>query len=130
MTPTTMIRFAAVLGALGVACGAFGAHGLEGKIPEHDLGTWNKAVHYQLWHALALLLVAALHDRLKKASAAALCFAIGTAVFSGTLYLLVLTGVKALGAITPIGGVLMIAGWALLLAKKTISTPIAAGAAT
>lgn len=118
MSVTNLLRFAAILGALGVACGAFGAHGLEGRIPAHDLETWNKAVHYQLWHALAMLATLALADRLRRPAAAALCFGLGTAIFSGSLYLLVLSGVKVLGAITPIGGVLMIAGWLLLLAKK------------
>ena len=118
MTSKQLVRFAAVLGAVAVACGAFGAHGLEGRIPAHDLDIWNKAVHYQLWHALAMLAVAAGFDTWKRPAAVGLCFGLGTCIFSGSLYLLVLSGVKVLGAITPIGGVLMIAGWLLMLAVR------------
>lgn len=118
MQRSTLLRIAAALGALGVVCGAFGAHGLEGRLPARDLEIWNKAVHYQLWHALALVGVAALWEHLKRPAAAGICFALGAGIFSGSLYALVLSGVKVLGAITPIGGVLMIVGWLLLLATR------------
>ena len=119
MTPTTMLRTGAVLAALAVAAGAFGAHGLEDLLAERGTtATFETAVRYQMWHALALLLCAALHHTGLRCTNAAWCFVTGTVIFSGTLYGIALTGPRWLGAITPIGGVLMLAGWvALALAR-------------
>jgi uncharacterized membrane protein YgdD (TMEM256/DUF423 family) len=101
---------------LGVALGAFGAHGLEGRISGADLATFETAVRYQMYHALALLLVAALPDALTRRGGrvAGWGFAGGIVVFSGSLYLLLLTGQGWLGALTPVGGVAFLAGWAAL----------------
>lgn len=115
----------AILGSLGVALGAFGAHWLEGAVQQWGLApevqlkrlaTWEVAVRYQMYHALALLAVGVLAtrgmNRLLGWSAG--LFIVGTAIFSGCLYALVLSGVKILGAIVPIGGTCLIVGWILL----------------
>lgn len=102
----------ALLAATGVALGAFGAHGLRAILSPQQLGWWNTAVQYQLWHALGLVALAALPVA-RKATPAAL-LALGTAAFSGSLYLMALTDLRWLGMVTPLGGTLMIAGWLLL----------------
>ncbi len=104
----------AVLGLLGVAAGAFGAHALRDAVPPADLEIWKTAAHYQQLHALALVGVAALaRDGLTKAlRVAAVAFTIGILVFAGTLDAIVLGGPRALGAVTPIGGLCLMAGWA------------------
>ncbi len=110
------------MAALAVGLGAFGAHGLERPLqqwyPEsaaRKLDTWNTAVEYQMYHAIGLLIVGCFAERrFRFLRAAAFCFVAGILVFSGLLYALVLSDVKILGAIVPIGGVSMIAGWLLL----------------
>lgn len=115
-------KLAGVLGAVGVAMGAFGAHGLQGRgFDASDIAVWNTAARYQLVHALALLGVAA-HPR--KPALIGWLFTIGTLVFSGSLYALVLTQIKLLGAITPLGGLCFIAGWALLVVWPTRAMPL------
>lgn len=113
----------ALLGGIGVAAGAFGAHGLKAHFEANgQAANWETAVRYALFHALALVAVAILsgmpaaeacRGRLWWAGA---CFAAGTAVFSGLLAILALSGFRILGAIVPIGGVLLLVGWALLFA--------------
>jgi uncharacterized membrane protein YgdD (TMEM256/DUF423 family) len=108
---------AAVLGGLAVALGAFGAHALQQRLTPDLLAIFETAVRYQMYHALALLGVALAAQRLPDSVllyAAGWLFVAGTVVFSGTLYALVFSGVRALGAVTPIGGVALIAGWACL----------------
>lgn len=108
----------AVYGLLGVAFGAFGAHALRTRLSAEMLAVWKTGVEYQLVHALALLAVGLL---LRQGAApgalqpAGVCFAAGVLLFSGSLYALCLSGVRVLGAITPVGGLLFLAGWALLL---------------
>jgi uncharacterized membrane protein YgdD (TMEM256/DUF423 family) len=115
-----MERFFAVLGALSglvaVAAGAFGAHGLKSRLTPDLLAVFETAARYQMFHALALLAAAWAIGRWtgRAAVAAGWCFAGGTLVFSGSLYLLALTGLRAFGAITPVGGALFLAGWLLL----------------
>jgi uncharacterized membrane protein YgdD (TMEM256/DUF423 family) len=106
----------AVMGALGVAFGAFGAHGLRARVTPDLLRIWETGAHYHLIHALALCAAAYAIQRFPGglSIAAAWCFLLGIALFSGSLYLLAFTGIRALGAITPFGGVLFIAGWVLL----------------
>ena len=102
----------AVFGFLGVAFGAFGAHALEGRVADPDLlDTWATGARYHLVHALALCAVAA-HP--SKPALAGWLFAAGIVLFSGSLYLLAITGVGTLGAVTPFGGMALIAGWVLL----------------
>ena len=104
----------AVLGFIGVAAGAFGAHGLKGMLTPERFETFEVAVRYQMYHALAILLAALLG-----APQAAWCFLAGVVVFSGSLYLLVLTDTRWLGAITPIGGLCFLAGWVALAVYGT-----------
>ncbi|MGH8665268.1 MAG: DUF423 domain-containing protein [Burkholderiales bacterium] len=96
--------------------GAFGAHALKAHLEAPALATFEVGVRYQMYHALALLAVAWVHDRWpsRLVQAAGWLFIAGTLVFSGSLYLLVLLGVSALGAITPFGGAALLAGWACL----------------
>ncbi len=103
---------------LGVALGAFGAHGLRDRLTADLLATFETGVRYQVYHALALLAVAWAVTRWPASGlppAAGWLFVAGTLLFSGSLYLLALTGVRLFGAITPLGGVAFIAGWACLL---------------
>ena len=102
----------ALLAGLGVALGAFGAHGLRDTLDAQALGWWETAVDYQMWHAVALIALSAV--RSVRTSLPAALIGAGTIVFSGSLYAMALTGVRWLGAVTPVGGLLMIAGWALL----------------
>jgi uncharacterized membrane protein YgdD (TMEM256/DUF423 family) len=109
-------------GFLGVALGAFGAHGLRGTLAHaadgaRRLEVWQTAAHYQLVHALALALAAYLATRTSSAAAnlAGYLFQAGIAIFSGSLYVLALTGVRAIGAITPIGGVCLLSGWVCVI---------------
>ncbi len=104
-------RLGAVLAFIGVGLGAFGAHSLEGILTPERLETFETGVRYQMYHALALLAIGALPV---KAHRAALFIFVGSLIFSGSLYILVLSGISWLGAITPIGGVLQLIGWALL----------------
>ena len=117
-------RFAAivgaVLGALGVVLGAFGAHALRSHLEPRDLEVFETAVRYQMYHAFALIAAAWLLSRnVPYAGHAAWAFVIGVAIFSGSLYLMVATGQRWLGAVTPIGGVALIAGWCLLAVAAT-----------
>ena len=114
----TLVRIGAILGFLGVALGAFGAHALREKLPPNLLETWHTAVLYHLLHAVALLALG-LYARSTGAdvrTGGGLLLA-GVLVFSGSLYALALTGIKPLGAITPIGGLLLLAGWAWIALK-------------
>jgi uncharacterized membrane protein YgdD (TMEM256/DUF423 family) len=99
-----------LIGFFGVAAGAFGAHALRTIVSPARLETFEVAVRYQMYHALALVLAGWLG-----ATGAAWCFVAGTVIFSGSLYLLVLTEQRWLGAVTPIGGLLFLAGWLLLV---------------
>jgi len=106
----------ALMGALGVAFGAFGAHGLRARVTPDLLRIWETGAHYHLIHALALIAAAWAIQRFPGALsvAAGWCFLFGILIFSGSLYTLAFTGIRWLGAITPIGGVLFIVGWVLL----------------
>jgi len=115
----------AILGAAAVACGAFGAHGLESRLEKDGaldaadlrrIEVWETAARYQMYHALALLAVGLIGMRRpsKPLFVAGVAMTLGTIVFSGCLYALVLSGQMWLGAIVPIGGTLMIVGWVAL----------------
>lgn len=117
MAQPTLIA-AAVYGLLGVVFGAFGAHALAPRLDEDMQAVWQTAVQYQFWHALALLGLGALMKTGADSNwldAASVCYCAGILIFSGSLYILALSGIRWLGAITPIGGLLLIAGWAALL---------------
>jgi uncharacterized membrane protein YgdD (TMEM256/DUF423 family) len=106
----------AVLGFLGVALGAFGAHGLRTRLAPELLTVFETGVRYQIYHAFALLATAwaAQAGDPGPARWAGWCFLLGTVLFSGSLYTLSLTGIRRFGAVTPLGGLLFLAGWALL----------------
>ncbi|MDX1420589.1 MAG: DUF423 domain-containing protein [Rubricoccaceae bacterium] len=112
-------------GALAVAAGAFGAHALEGAVPDERLATWATAAHYHAVHALALVATGAAAARLAGSwmRAAGWLFAVGIVLFAGSLYLLVWLDLPALGAATPLGGVAFLAGWGCLGAGAWARTP-------
>lgn len=110
------LTLGAISGFVAVAFGAFGAHALKARLSMEMLTIWKTANEYHFYHALALLLVGVLarQGKLSGLDVSAGCFLAGIVVFSGSLYLLALTGTRWLGAITPIGGLLFLAGWAWL----------------
>ncbi|MGH9341184.1 MAG: DUF423 domain-containing protein [Acidobacteriota bacterium] len=107
----------AVFGFLSVAAGAFGAHGLRGRLSPEMLEVYEVAVRYQMYHALALLIVGLLAARAAGLAntAAGWLFVLGILIFSGSLYLLSLTGARWWGAVTPMGGLCLLAGWVCFL---------------
>lgn len=113
----SFLLLAALFGLTGVALGAFAAHALKARITADYLAVFQTGVHYQLFHALALFGVALLmlHVPGRLLVAAGSLFAVGVLLFSGSLYLLALTGVGKLGIITPFGGVAFLSGWFCLL---------------
>jgi uncharacterized membrane protein YgdD (TMEM256/DUF423 family) len=111
MNPWLLV--AAINGFVAVAAGAFGAHGLQHRLDAHSLTTFETSARYQMYHALAIG-VAALVARTTAGDIACALFLAGIVLFSGSLYLLALTGIRALGFITPIGGAAFLAGWAAL----------------
>ena len=102
--------------ALVILIGAFGAHGLKHSLDEQALGWWRTAVRYQAWHALGLFVVhfMARHDSRRLIHIVGVLFLVGTVLFSGSLYVMSLTQIRALGAVTPLGGLSWAAGWILL----------------
>ena len=106
----------ALMAFMAVALGAFGAHALRGRLSPVDLATFETAVRYQMYHALGLILVAVRSGAFSSllARVAGWAFTVGTLVFSGSLYVLVLTGERWLGAVTPVGGVAFLVGWGAL----------------
>lgn len=115
-TQRDFVLIAAVFGLLAVAAGAFAVHGLEKSVALERLEVFKTAVQYQMYHALALLAAACLSKRWggRLIAVAGWLFVAGTVVFSGSLYLLVLTDTPLLGVITPIGGIGFLAGWTVL----------------
>ncbi|WP_227370507.1 DUF423 domain-containing protein [Halomonas sp. M20] len=106
----------ALSGFILVLAGAFGAHGLEGRVSERLLAAFETGVRYQAWHTLAILAVLIWRQRqpLRGQKLVMGLWGAGMVLFSGSLYLMTLTGIRALGMITPIGGVLFLAGWLML----------------
>ncbi|MCH9626434.1 MAG: hypothetical protein S4CHLAM2_00560 [Chlamydiales bacterium] len=102
-----------LFGFLAVATGAFGAHALKNRLSQEMLAIFEVGVRYQMYHALALLVVAFIPGF--QAAFAGWAFLLGTLVFSGSLYALSISGIKVLGAITPIGGLLLLVGWIFLI---------------
>ncbi|RMF70832.1 MAG: DUF423 domain-containing protein [Acidobacteria bacterium] len=111
-----LLAIAALLGGLAVAAGAFGAHALGQRVGAEQLAWWETGVRYQLAHALAMMLAVLLARAGAGGAAlvAAALLAAGTVIFSGTLYAMTLGAPRVLGAVTPIGGVAMLAGWLVL----------------
>lgn len=104
-----------LFGFLSVALGAFGAHALEGKISESSIATWEKAVHYQMFHAVSILIVGFALIRFDSSALlfAGWSFVIGVLLFSGSLYMYSTTGIRTMAMITPFGGVIFLLGWIL-----------------
>jgi uncharacterized membrane protein YgdD (TMEM256/DUF423 family) len=113
----TFMLIGAVSALIGVGFGAFGAHGLRAKTSPEMLAVFETGVRYQMYHALAVLIVALALARLDGAlmRSAGWLFTAGTILFCGSLYGIVLTGTTGLGAITPVGGLLFLAGWGCLV---------------
>ncbi|HWL11454.1 MAG TPA: DUF423 domain-containing protein, partial [Ureibacillus sp.] len=100
--------------------GAFGAHALENILDEYGTGIWETAVQYQMFHAIAMLAIGILMSQkllgsVKQLKSAVICMNLGVVFFSGSLYILAISGISILGAVTPIGGVLFLAGWVLVI---------------
>ena len=112
----TFLLLGAIAAFLAVILGAFGAHALRGRLSPGMLAVFQTGVQYHVYHALALILVSAIMGRMSGwlIQTAGWCFVAGIVLFSGSLYLLAATGVTVLGAITPIGGLAFLIGWACL----------------
>ena len=113
----TFLLIGSLVGFLGVAAGAFGAHGLRSRLSPDMLAVFETAVRYQMYHVFALLITAAVMARVGDARLLAIAgwsFITGVVLFSGSLYALALTGISSLGAITPLGGLAFLVGWACL----------------
>jgi len=114
----TFLRIGALLGFIDVAIGAFGAHALKERLSPDLLAVFETGVRYQMYHALAILIVALIIGRSSgnaRATWAGWCFVAGIVLFSGSLYVLALTGIGVFGAITPLGGLFFLAGWLCLV---------------
>ncbi|MFJ7668554.1 DUF423 domain-containing protein [Lysinibacillus sp. NPDC097195] len=110
----------ALHGFLAVALGAFGAHALKDIVDDYGRGIWETAVQYQMFHATGLLIIGLLMSskllgEIKQLKLAGIFFNLGIVFFAGSLYVLAVSGIKVLGAITPIGGVLFLVGWVLII---------------
>ena len=103
-----------MLGLSGVALGAWGAHGLTGFLGHDNIGAWGTAVQYQLIHAVAIVALSLSPSR-RNLDLSGWLFALGVVVFCGSIYTLVLGGPRWLGPVTPVGGVLFLVGWSLLI---------------
>ena len=112
----TFLIIAAVFGFLGVAFGAFGAHALKDKLTPQLLETFETGIRYQMYHvfAIAVVALAMSHWRVGLLNVSGWLFVAGIIIFSGSLYILALTGQKMWGAVTPFGGLALLAGWATL----------------
>ncbi|MDO6515280.1 MULTISPECIES: DUF423 domain-containing protein [unclassified Neptuniibacter] len=116
MSKKLILMISAMSGFFAVACGAFGAHGLKDLLEPNLYAVYQTGVEYQFYHTFALLFIAVAPANLssKHLGWAGIAFTLGILLFSGSLYLLALTGIKVLGAITPLGGVAFLCGWALV----------------
>jgi uncharacterized membrane protein YgdD (TMEM256/DUF423 family) len=116
MRSTTCIRAGALLAGIAVALGAFAAHAMRDRYDATALHTFETGVRYHLVHALAVVLCGVLPANTRRVGAAAFAFTVGVILFSGSLYALVWWDLRALGIVTPLGGVSFLVGWALLAA--------------
>ena len=129
LNPKQTLSVGALLGALGVALGAFGAHALKPTLlANQSLETYELAVRYQFYHAFALLIIGLLMEKIESKTlvSAATCTVAGVVLFSGSLYALAFETGKAMAFVTPIGGVFLLIGWVLLLisvVKRTTKKP-------
>lgn len=109
--------FSSIFLFIAVALGAFGAHGLEGKVAEKALGTWKTGVTYQFYHAFALMILASLHSRYESLKLTWIykLFIVGIILFSFNCYVYTLTGIKTFAMIVPLGGLSFLAGWIICI---------------
>lgn len=115
MQKTNWIIVACLLAFIGVALGAFGAHGLKETLAVGQrAGWWSTAVDYHMWHVMGILFAGLLHERRGRGAGAALAFSVGILIFSGSLYAMALGAPSWFGAVTPIGGLGFLVGWILL----------------
>ena len=116
-TSRALILAGAIFGLLGVVLGAVGVHALRDALDAKALGTFQTGVRFQMYHALALLAVGLLADRWKTGlvKLSGILFTVGIILFSGSLYILAVTGIGVFGAVAPLGGMSLIAAWALLV---------------
>ena len=116
MSPLFWIILGSISGFLSVSIGAFGAHGLKSDLGEDLLAIFETAARYQMYDALAIIFLGLIMNSFQSPlfDWSGWLFILGTLLFSGSLYLLVLTGIKTFGAITPIGGICLLAGWVFL----------------
>ena len=114
----SLVRLAGLFGLTGVALGAFGAHALKARLTPEALEIYRTGALYHLVHAGVLVGIAGVQDRLRAPRLTATLFAAGIAIFSGSLYILALSGVRLWGAVTPFGGVALLAGWGTLLLPR------------
>ncbi|HEY8551320.1 MAG TPA: DUF423 domain-containing protein [Vicinamibacterales bacterium] len=117
LSPALLLAAGSILAGLAVAIGAFGAHGLRALVTPERLATFETGVRYHFYHAVAIVLAALVARAWPDAAApriASLLFLLGIALFSGSLYLLVLTDTPSWGAVAPFGGIAFLAGWAVL----------------
>ena len=118
------LTIAAVLGGLSVALGAFGAHALEGKLSDRAQEIFETATRYQMYHALALMLVAVLLSRAEAAQSwlttAGVALIVGVLLFCGSLYTISFSGIKGFGAVAPLGGLALMIGWGCLAVSPWI----------
>jgi uncharacterized membrane protein YgdD (TMEM256/DUF423 family) len=123
---TRLLLLGSISAFIGVAAGAFGAHGLEARLPAELLAVYETGVRYELVHAVALLFVGLAAERWPKAGwgKAGWMFLAGTVLFSGSLYILALTGARVLGAVTPLGGLCFLLGWILAAIAALRSDPL------
>ncbi|RNC83836.1 MAG: DUF423 domain-containing protein [Balneola sp.] len=123
MSPSRTIALAGFLMMLAIALGAFGAHALEGRLTLERLDTWQIAVRYQVWNSLGIIAMVLVGKHfMVDTKAMGLSLIFGIVIFSGSLYTLCLTNIGIFGAITPIGGLLMIIAWGLFAWKLFINT--------
>jgi uncharacterized membrane protein YgdD (TMEM256/DUF423 family) len=116
MTVRLFLLFAAVSGFVAVSMGAFGAHALKGHLSDRMLQVLQTGVQYQFYHTLALMLVVVLlkHRASRLLAGSGVAFAVGIILFSGSLYVLALSGIHTFGAVTPFGGIGFLTGWVML----------------
>lgn len=128
MSKHPLLVLGGVLGALGVGLGAFGAHALKASLEAAEDGAtrlawWHTATQYHLWHALLIVALGVWGQSGRRVGAAGVCAAVGILLFSGSLYAMTLTGIRALGAVTPLGGAAFIVAWVLVALAGRSSTP-------
>lgn len=121
MSRRAWLQIIGLLGAVAVATGAFGAHGLKDRVSPERLVVWATASRYLMWHTLALFAVVLSQDNLQAWRWSLRCWLAGSVIFSGSLFALVLLDQSWLGAVTPAGGILLLSGWVLVFRQAVLN---------